>query len=359
VLVNDGQADDVKYDDILAKMRDHKIGLSVVAMGDDVDTNLMSKLARLGQGRYYATARLRDIPRVITQEAALAKRAALVEGTIQPQLITSSPILRGIAPNSIPALSGHIATTPKDAAEVVLASDEGAPLLAQWHYGLGRTVAWTSDVGGRWTTKWSDWDQSARFWEQLVRWAMGPPINRDFKVEVTRSGNEANVSVDDISDGRFNDLQALTLKVVAPGGGSSQVPLRQVAAGQYSATVVADTPGAYEVDVTEASRPRQQSRTEVNGFVVPPVAETTSFVANEQGLRRIASETGGLWLDQHTINSDLYHGTRRLNAARWDPIWAYFAALALCAFVLDVAVRRLRPSTLRAFFGRSAASTRG
>jgi Ca-activated chloride channel homolog len=351
VLVDDGQADDVKYDDLLAKMRQDKIGLSIVSMGDDVDTNLMSRLARLGEGRFFQTARIREIPRVITQEAALAKRAALVEGTIQPQLAISSPILRGIAPSSIPTLKGHIATTAKDAAEVVLTSDEGAPLLAQWHYGLGRVVAWTSDVGGRWTANWPSWDQNTRFWEQLARWAMGPPINRDFKVDVVQNGSYAQVTVEDIQDGKFGDLQQLTLTVSSPGGSSSQVPLRQVAAGEYVATVVADTPGVYELNVAESGDPRRGGRTESNGFVVPAVVETTSFVANEQVLRRIASESGGLLRDPS--GGELFEAARTADASRWDPIWAVFAILALVCFVFDVAVRRLRPATLRALFGRS------
>src|SRR5262249_23321407 len=82
------------------------------------------------------------------------------------------------------------------------------------------------------------------------------------------------------------------------------------------------------------------------------VAETISFAANEQALRRVASETGGQYLDlQH---ADLFAGDRPASASRWDPIWAVFAILALAAFIVDVAVRRLRPSTLRALFGRSA-----
>lgn len=349
VLVDDGQADDLKYDDLLTKIRQDKIGLSIVSMGDDVDTALMSRLARLGEGRFYQTARIRDIPRVITQEAALAKRAALVEGTIQPQLMTPSPILRGIAPNAIPTLTGHIATTPKDSAEVVLASDEGSPLLAQWHYGLGRVVAWTSDLGTRWTTGWPGWDQNARFWEQLSRWAMGPPIDRDFKIDILRTGSAAKVTVEDLQDGAFADLQTLTLTLTAPGGATSQVPLRQMAAGEYEATISASAPGAYQVDVGEAAAPRKQARSETNGFVVPPVAETTSFVANDQELRRIASETGGQVLDSRS--TDLYSAARLTSASRWDPVWAVFAVMGLIAFVLDVAVRRLRPSTLRALIG--------
>jgi Ca-activated chloride channel homolog len=355
VLVDDGQAEDVKYDDLVSKIHQDKIGLSIVSMGDDVDTALMSKLARMGEGRFYQTARLRDIPRIITQEAALAKRAALVEGTIQPQLLTPSPMLRGIVPSAIPPLSGQIATTPKDAAEVILASDEGTPLLAQWHYGLGRAVAWTSDVGTRWSTGWSGWDQNARFWEQVVRWAMGPPIDRDFKIDVTRVGEEAHLTFEDVQDSQFADRQKLTLTVTSPDGAQSQAPLRQDAAGRYSATILASAPGAYEMDVAEPKVARTASRSETSGFVVPPEAETVSFVANEQVLRRIASETGGQLRDASST-ADMYPADRATNASRWDPVWPLFAVLALAAFVLDVAVRRLRPSTLRALLGRSTIS---
>src|SRR5258708_30803803 len=101
VLVSDGNGSDVKYDDLMARFRQDKIGLSAVAIGDDADTDLMPKLARLAQGRYYFTQKVREIPRIVTQEAALAKRAALVEGQIVPQFLASSPILRAIAANQL------------------------------------------------------------------------------------------------------------------------------------------------------------------------------------------------------------------------------------------------------------------
>jgi hypothetical protein len=47
-------------------------------------------------------------------------------------LLTPSPILRSIAPARLPPLAGFLATTPKPTAQVVLATDEGTPLLAQW-----------------------------------------------------------------------------------------------------------------------------------------------------------------------------------------------------------------------------------
>jgi hypothetical protein len=73
-------------------------------------------------------------------------------------------------------------------------------------------------------------------------------------------------------------------------------------------------------------------------------------------LRRIVSETGGVLRSADPRAGDLYTGPRLSSASRWDPIWAAFAVLGLVAFVLDVAVRRLRPSTLRALLGRSVTS---
>src|SRR5712691_127946 len=122
VLISDGRGTEVQYDNLMARMRQDKVGLSAVAIGDDADVDLMPKLARLAQGRYYFTEKIRELHRIITQEAAMAKRAALVEGHIQPQFVTSSPILRGIAPSQLPPLAGHIATTAKDTAEVILTS---------------------------------------------------------------------------------------------------------------------------------------------------------------------------------------------------------------------------------------------
>jgi len=177
----------------------------------------------------------------------------------------------------------------------------------------------------------------------------GSAINRDFRVDVSRVGNVARVSVEDITDGRFADMQPLTLTLTAPGGSTSQAELRQVAGRQYEATVVADTPGVYQVTVAEPNQPRVPGRSDPMALSCSGT-ETASFVANEQSLRRIASETGGTLLDGQA--PALYQGPRAATATRWIPIWSIFMVVGLLAFLLDVAVRRLRPSTLRALFGK-------
>jgi len=44
------------------------------------------------------------------------------------------------------------------------------PLLAQWQYGLGRSVAWTSDSTAKWARNWLGWKGFSQFFSQLVGW---------------------------------------------------------------------------------------------------------------------------------------------------------------------------------------------
>ena len=63
-------------------------------------------------------------------------------------------------------------TRPKPTAEVILATESGDPLLAWWRYGLGMSVAFTSDAKARWAAEWLTWPQFGQFWAQVVRHAL-------------------------------------------------------------------------------------------------------------------------------------------------------------------------------------------
>ncbi len=65
----------------------------------------------------------------------------------------------GTIEGPLPPVSGYVMTTPKDSplVEVVVTAPQPSPgghvLLAGWTYGLGRTVALTTDVGQRWASR--------------------------------------------------------------------------------------------------------------------------------------------------------------------------------------------------------------
>ncbi|MBW9235255.1 hypothetical protein JQK62_24205, partial [Leptospira santarosai] len=67
------------------------------------------------------------------------------------------PIIRGDAAwtslfaEGVPQLNAYIATTAKQTAAVVAESTKEDPVIAEWMYGLGRTIAYTSDSSGAWS----------------------------------------------------------------------------------------------------------------------------------------------------------------------------------------------------------------
>jgi hypothetical protein len=337
VLFTDGNSRDANYDALTNQLQKDRIGLSTVGLGPEADTKLLARLARDGQGRFYYSDRPRELPRILAREVAIAKRSAVVEGSIQPRLVAPSPILRSIAADELPALGGYQATVPRTTAQVVLATEDDKPLLAQWRNGLGRAVAWTSDVGGTWTRTWTDWNRNATFWQQAVSWAAGPPVQADFLLDVASIGETAHITLDSLRDDRFVDLASPVATLSGPSGGESRVPLRQTAPGRYAASVVADRPGTYAVTVSDAQR------SETAGFVVRDQPELASFGADKHMLRRITSETGGRVLN---AAAEAFRDDGRESGQRWQPLWQALLGLGLLTFVAGLVTRRLSWSLL-------------
>src|SRR5213075_1895868 len=94
------------------------------------------------------------------------------EKPFNPVVARASPILQGLDASTLPSLLGYNAATLKPNAELIIKSPAGDPILAQWQYGLGRSVAWTPDVKGRWATDWVKWPLFAQFAGQLVGWTI-------------------------------------------------------------------------------------------------------------------------------------------------------------------------------------------
>jgi uncharacterized membrane protein len=349
VLFTDGNSRDANYDALTADLRKDRIGLSTVGLGPEADTKLLARLARDGQGRFYYSDRPSELPRILATEVAIAKRSSVVEGSIQPQLVTPSPLLRGIVPDTLPALGGYVSTTARPSASVVLASDDQKPLLSQWRFGLGRAVAWTSDLGGPWTRAWADWGDNARLWQQAVGWAAGLPVQSDFLVSVTSSGSTQHIRLDELRDDRFVDLASPIATIGAPGGAQSSVVLPQTAPGRYEATLIAEAPGQYGVTVSDGQR------SETTGFVIRSDPEHSTFGADIQTLRRIASDTGGRML---ATPADVFRDQGRGSGQHWQPLWQPLLGLSLALFVLGLATRRFSGWTVNAWGGSVARTIR-
>ncbi len=83
------------------------------------------------------------------------------------------PIVAGL-PAEWLVLLGHNRLLPKAGADVITSVGRD-PLLVDWEYGRGRTVAFASDCGPHSAPPAaSEWDGSKPFWRQVIAWVAGP-----------------------------------------------------------------------------------------------------------------------------------------------------------------------------------------
>jgi uncharacterized membrane protein len=336
--------------ELLAALTAEGVTISMVSIGAGSDVPWLQEMAGLGNGRFHFTDRAANLPQIFTQETTSIQRSYLVEERFFPALGSTGfarqhPIFRameGAGITRVPPLYGYVGSSGKDAAQVILETHMGDPLLAAWEYGLGRSVAWTSDATGRWAADWVQWQGFPVFWAQAVRWTMSPARDSNVETAVTFSGRDARLIVDarDGAGGYLNNLE-LQANVVTPAGQTTHLDLRQVAPGRYVADFAPAGEGAYYIRVAGA---------EINaGDDSPVVGQTTGWVlgyspeyrhfdADPQLLATVAELTGGRDLAENVAAVF----DRNIQGERVSrPVWTWLSLLAVALLPLDIALRRL------------------
>jgi uncharacterized membrane protein/uncharacterized protein YegL len=324
------------YAGLIDKMLAANVTLSTIAVGGDADQQLLQQLARQGDGRYYFAEHARDIPRLMTRETQLATRGPLVEGDVVPRQVAPDPTLSSLAAGGLPSLGGYLVTTPKDLAEVLLVSDAADPLLARWQYGLGRAVAWTSDLRGRWSADWLQWSGTPQLFSSLVSWTI-PPAEGPLRLSVRTAADTAHVSVQESTPVAGAD--SVRAMVAQPGGGPLEVALSATAPGVYEGDFPLAGPGTYVVRAEEQA-PDGPTASAETGVPVAYSAEFRQVAPDTRKMDQIARAGGGhvLVSPAGAFGDDLPPVTSPLPLERW------LLLVAAVLLPLDVALRRLRVS---------------
>ena len=336
ILLTDGWSSSGQYDAILARMKAAGITLSTVGAGGGANP-FLQELAAKGGGRFYDAINPSSIPDIFLKETQEVAGQQIVEERFFPAITASSPIIRGLDAG-FPSLLGYNGTTTKAAATTVLVSGRSDPVLAQWQYGLGRAVAWTSDATGRWAASWVGWDGFARFFGQLVAWTLPGEEAGGIEARFVPGPGGTTLRVESVGpDGSPRDFYATSVVMVDPALDQRRLDLAQVAPGVYEAPIGELTPGAYALRVTQTlAGAGAVGRT--LGLVAPTPAEYRLLGTNEPLLAALRDATGGrpiraaedVWL--HDLGT----------TAGETPLWPALLVLALLLWPLDVFLRRVQ-----------------
>src|SRR6266545_2848120 len=236
ILMSDGMSCcSGDYGTLLDDMHNASVTLSTIAVGGDADQKLLSQLARQGDGRYYFAEHARDIPRLMTRETNLAARGP---------------------------------------------------------YGLGRAVAWTSDLRGRWSDAWLQWSGMPRLFNSLVSWTI-PPAQGPLQISLRAAPDSGHITVE------TSALQSPGLTVSArlaqPGVAALDVPLAGTGPGRYEGEFPVPGPGTYLMRV-EAQRDGVAVAAADAALPVSYAAEFRRVSGDPGRMEQIARAGGGLVL---------------------------------------------------------------
>jgi Mg-chelatase subunit ChlD/uncharacterized membrane protein len=336
ILLTDGGADPSGIAELVQKLHDeNNITLTAVGVGRDAAPFLPS-LAEAGGGRYHFAANPGSIPSIFTEETTLASRSYIEEGEFFSKQVSSSPLLNGIT--EAPPLYGYVATSPKDAAQTILVSDQDDPILAAWQYGLGKAVAFTSDATGRWARNWIDWEKFPQFWGQIVRYTIGDPNASALSVSVDQQGDTAQVIVDArATNGDYLNGYTLNGNIVAPDGSAEPIELQQTAPGRYEGSFQPRDQGAYVIGVAGQS-PAGEAVNERAGWVLSYSPEYRNLESDPDALYQLTLAAQGQAATDNP--ADAFAHTRSAPAAA-RPVWPWLLLIAALLLPFDAGVRRL------------------
>jgi uncharacterized membrane protein len=335
ILLTDGWSSSGQYDAILERMEAAGITLSTVGAGGGSNP-FLERLAKDGGGRFYNAVNPASIPDIFLKETQQVSGEQIIEEPFHPVQTASSPILRGLD-SGFPQLLGYNGTTAKPAAQTVLVTARDDPLLAQWQYGLGRSVAWTSDSTGRWARGWINWPGFSRFFAQLVAWTFPGEEAAGIEASFVQEGGSTVLRVESVEDdGSPRDFYTTTVGLVEPDLGEQALQLVQTAPGVYEVPLGEIDPGAYVLRVNQ-TRPGSTALGRTLGMVAPTAAEYRLLGANEAFMATLRAATEG-----REIASPLEVWSHDLATTnRYTELWPLLLVLALLLWPLDIAFRRV------------------
>ncbi len=338
IVFSDGDPN-APTDQLMKDLVGIKVTVSTVMIGGHVQPTTMERIAGLGNGRFYDVKSPAQLPQIFIKEAAVILKSAIFEEPFKPQVVAQSELIRGIGPGEFPTLRGYVSASGKPRAEVPIVSEKGDPILAHWQYGLGRSVAFTSDAKSRWAQDWMGWSKYRQFWTQVARWAIRRVDASDFNTQVSVENGVGQISVEALDrEGNFRNFLKLRTTVVSPRGVRQDVILEQAGPGRYEARFDTREVGAYLLNLQELDDQGGVRGAQVLGASVNYSPEFNATEPNLPLLRRLAELGGGRVLSPETDNP---FRLNRLKTFQPRDLWDVLLKILVCLFLLDVGIRRV------------------
>ncbi|PWW27398.1 von Willebrand factor type A domain-containing protein [Cytobacillus oceanisediminis] len=330
ILLTDGQSStNNDYDLLIESGKEKNITLSTVALGQDADRSLLEDLAAMGSGRFYDVTDSSVIPSILSRETVMATRTYIEDNPFYPS-VQPYPEWSALFEKGVPKMNAYIASTAKPRSEVPVLSEKEDPVLAEWQYGMGRTIAFTSDFSGKWSGDWARWEKWPLFINQLVTKTLPQYESEPYRISVEKRDGSTVLNLESANS------QSLPIEtsIVSETGEQIEANTRLTAPAKYEATLP-ESSGMYFLNIKQAD---QNGNVQIHqtGFTIPYSVEYLQKGANKEHLEELSKLTGGKGLEAEI---DSFRPLKN-PASTKQPISEWLILAAFLIFFTEIALRR-------------------
>jgi hypothetical protein len=366
ILISDGDpsgpASSVLQGFIKAKIKITTVGIGTHGQPE---ASKLKNIASQTGGKYYQPSSPSALPKIYQKEARVVAQPLVFERKpgFSPQEAYPHEMLKGIDP-TLPPITGYVLTNKKDnpLVEIALVSPVGPAastesnrtILAGWTFGLGKTVALTTDAGSRWAADWRTWPEYDKLFSQIVRWSMRPAGDQGkftVSTELVEGKVRVTVTALDKNDEFLNFLN-MTGNVVGPDMKPIDLKIHQTAPGRYVGEFDSPEAGSYFLMLSPGGgmapilsgvnvpySPEYLDR-ETNEGIIKALASLPTKGPNQPG--QIIEDTKGTGQEALLAFDPYRHNL--MKASNSQDIWNLLMLAAACLFFADVFVRRVQVS---------------
>ena len=295
LLITDAGVEDSNYERMVRRISRDSINVSTILAGHGGHNLIMSDIANWGQGRFYSVGDQFSLVELILKQPSTRKPPRYKRGTFNVTALGGHGWWGGADP-LVPELLGYAEVEPREGAETLLQESAGKdPILASWHYGLGRVTALMTEPVGEGTSRWRDWPDYGSFLGRLL--ARTAADNPPFRLSLERRRHRLELTAVRTN----HDVELLPRAEVVDARGapltSPSIEFKENAPGLFEAEFVLPTWETARVKVTTSLTPANRR---VQRIALPPASdisnETQVDPAAALDLERLAQRTAGLHL---------------------------------------------------------------
>ena len=342
ILLSDGETRGSQSEliDLVSVMKNEmKITVSGIAVGAEADIRLMKRVSQYGGGLFHYTLDPSTLPQIVLQQIQdKPTDEPPRERDFTPLQERGSQLLSSFPTRSYPTIRGYMETDLKRGAHLDLMiprDDRKAPLLASWQYERGKSIALTTDLEGRWSRNWIQWNELQNFWGKILDWLR--PSEEPIPLHEARVSLSASQPVLELFAYEEASADSQFRFSVIGKSGRSEGTLRKLAPGHYQAELPISVPGDYRIELTEERRGRRIPYPPI-GYTLPydRESEIARPEFNTNLLIQLAQATGG------EINPESSDKFQKQDVTRnYQPMRQPLIVLAFVLFLLEIAARKL------------------